>query len=314
MLQGKNNAEKIWNYLKTCGFNDYGVAGLMGNLFAESGLRSNNLQNTYAKKLGFTDETYTASVDSGTYVDFVNDQAGYGLAQWTHWSRKESLLEYAKAENKSIGDLEMQVAFLVSELKRSFPLVVKKLKSATSIKEASDYVLQKYERPADQSDSAKKRRAEYGQKYYDEFSSNSNVLSQPNAKEPILNAPSIPSLGDQTYIVKKGDTLTRIANKYGISCLELARHNGLSNPNLIKVGQVIKIPHRWVPEVGDIVIFNGEAQYYSANSIFGKPCMSGRARIVEIRPHTKHPYHLIYILGGGSNVNKWVDEGTFTKA
>ncbi|MBR2506768.1 MAG: hypothetical protein IKB70_07625 [Bacilli bacterium] len=28
----------IWNYLKSAGFNDYGVAGLMGNLYAESGL------------------------------------------------------------------------------------------------------------------------------------------------------------------------------------------------------------------------------------------------------------------------------------
>jgi len=61
--------------------NAYGVAGLMGNLYAESGLRSNNLQNTYEKTLGMTDEKYTAMVDNGSYTNFVHDSAGYGLAQ-----------------------------------------------------------------------------------------------------------------------------------------------------------------------------------------------------------------------------------------
>lgn len=53
-LKGSNNEEKIWNYLKSKGLNDYGIAGLMGNLHAESGLIPTNLQNSYEKKLGFT--------------------------------------------------------------------------------------------------------------------------------------------------------------------------------------------------------------------------------------------------------------------
>ncbi len=64
-LIGKNNEEKIWNFLTGKGLNSYGAAGLMGNLFAESGLNPQNLQNSYEKKLGFTDATYTAAVDSG---------------------------------------------------------------------------------------------------------------------------------------------------------------------------------------------------------------------------------------------------------
>ena len=83
MLNGRNNEEKIWNYLKGAGLNDCGAAGLMGNLYAESGLRPDNLQNTYEKKLGMTDTSYTAAVDGGTYTGFVRDCAGYGLAQWT---------------------------------------------------------------------------------------------------------------------------------------------------------------------------------------------------------------------------------------
>ena len=87
-LTGKTNEERIWNFLKGKGLSDHGVAGLMGNLYAESALNPHNLQNTYEKKLGYTDDAYTAAVDSGDYANFVRDSAGYGLAQWTYWSRK----------------------------------------------------------------------------------------------------------------------------------------------------------------------------------------------------------------------------------
>lgn len=158
----------VWDFFKGKGLNDCAVAGLMGNLYAESGLRSDNLQNSYQTKLGFTDAAYTAAVDSGTYSNFVKDSAGYGLAQWTYWSRKEKLLEYAKAAGKSIGDLVMQLGFLWKEI-QGYKSVVKALKAATSVKEASDAVLTGYEKPADQSDKAKTKRASYGQKYFDKY-------------------------------------------------------------------------------------------------------------------------------------------------
>lgn len=61
------DAEKtIWDFLYGKLGNAYGVAGLMGNLYAESALRPNNLQNTYEKKLGLSDAQYTAAVDNGS--------------------------------------------------------------------------------------------------------------------------------------------------------------------------------------------------------------------------------------------------------
>lgn len=48
----------------------------------------------------------------------------------------------------------------------------------------------------------------------------------------------------ETHTVKSGDTLWAIAKKYlgdGSKYTELAKLNNLSNPNLIKVGQVIKL-------------------------------------------------------------------------
>ena len=81
-----SNAKIIWDYCKAQGLTDAGAAGLMGNLFAESALNPQNLQNTHNKKLGLTDIQYTQQVDNGTYKNFIKDSAGYGLAQWTYWS------------------------------------------------------------------------------------------------------------------------------------------------------------------------------------------------------------------------------------
>jgi len=158
--------------------NACGAAGLMGNLYAESALRPNNLQNSYEKKLGMTDESYTAAVDNGSYTNFVKDSAGYGLAQWTYHTRKAALLDYAKSIGASIGDLDAQLGFLWKELSEGYSAsVLAVLKTATTVREASDVVLTKFERPADQSEAAKIRRAGYGQTYYNKYA---NVTGSSN--------------------------------------------------------------------------------------------------------------------------------------
>ena len=160
----------IWDYFKAKGLNDFGIAGLMGNLYAESGLKPTNLQNTYEKKLGYTDAEYTAAVDQGKYTNFVKDSAGYGLAQWTYWSRKQNLLDFAQSKNKSIGDLHMQLDFLYKELSEGYKnSVLKVLCEAKSVLEASNSVLLKFERPADQSTTVQNKRAGFGQTYYDKY-------------------------------------------------------------------------------------------------------------------------------------------------
>lgn len=164
-----SNSKIIWDFLKKEGFSDFGVAGLMGNLDAESALRPNNLQDTYSRSLGLSDAEYTAKVDNGIYTNFVRDSAGYGLAQWTYWSRKENLLNYAKSKKKSIGDLEMQLEFLVQELKTSYKnSVYNILVNATTVQQASDVVLMNFERPANAA-AQKSKRAAMGQVYYDKY-------------------------------------------------------------------------------------------------------------------------------------------------
>lgn len=168
------NEQLIWNYFKSHGLNDFGTAGLMGNLYAESGLNPKNLQQTYERKLGYNDDSYTDAVDHGIYTNFVKDSAGYGIAQWTFWSRKQALFSFAKSREKSIGDLNMQLDFLMKELREGYIGVLNTLCNATSVLEASNEVLFRFERPANQDESVQAKRCAFGQRYYDLFANQQN--------------------------------------------------------------------------------------------------------------------------------------------
>jgi len=45
-----------------------------------------------------------------------------------------------------------------------------------------------------------------------------------------------------THTIKRGETLGVIAKKYGLTASALATHNGIANPNRVKVGQKLTIP------------------------------------------------------------------------
>ena len=130
--------DKIWTFLMSEISNPYGVAGLMGNIEAESAYNPINLQDAFEKRLAFTDRTYTDAVDCGIYSknQFISDGAGYGLAQWTYPARKANLYHYCKTCNTSIGALFSQLGFMVDELREMG--LIDKLKTAKSVKEASD--------------------------------------------------------------------------------------------------------------------------------------------------------------------------------
>ena len=176
-LKGNTVEERIWNFLTEGRLNEFAAAAAMGHFFAESGLKANNLQNSFEKKLGFTDESYTAAVDNGSYANFADDRAGYGIVQWTYPSRKAALLAYAKASAVSIGDLEMQLLFFWKEI-QGYKAVMEVLKNAASVMEASNAILHGYEKPGDQSAAAEQKRVGYGQAYYDKYASGASGLTE----------------------------------------------------------------------------------------------------------------------------------------
>ena len=69
-----------------------------------------------------------------------------------------------------------------------------------------------------------------------------NGISNPNFITPgmVLKVNGNASNGGQ-YVVKSGDTLSSIASAHGTTYQALAAKNGISNPNFIRVGQVINL-------------------------------------------------------------------------
>lgn len=164
----------IWDFFKSKIGNEYGVAGLMGNLEAESGLCPYRLQGDFSSGYS-TSVTYTAQVDSGAIseYDFVHNGpggGGYGLAQWTYYTRKQALYDRCKSGGySSIGSIELACDHLWHELQTEFSGVLSVLKTASSIREASDKVLHDFENPAEQGASVEAYRASLGQTWYEKF-------------------------------------------------------------------------------------------------------------------------------------------------
>lgn len=178
-----NNEKAIWDRLFAAIQNPYGVSGVLANFYAESALKSTNLQNSFEKKLGMTDDEYTVAVDNGSYTNFVHDSAGYGLFQATYWSIKESLLNFAKSKGVSIGDREMQVDWFIQAMKNDYKAIWTVLTTAKTVREASDAVLLKFERPADQSETVQERRAAYGEQFFAKYGNAATTAAAPTADE-----------------------------------------------------------------------------------------------------------------------------------
>lgn len=153
---------KIWKYLRNqIHLSKYGTAGLMGAWTAESGLRANNLEDKFENKskypnYGGSDKAYTNMVDStGKWPDSASDHVGYGLAQWTgangnktSGNRKHRLLEFAKKQNASIGNLDMQLAFSKDELTHApYLTALQHLREATTVQQGTAAALGDYEMP-----------------------------------------------------------------------------------------------------------------------------------------------------------------------
>ena len=120
--KGDDMAEekRLFDYLVNAGMTPAGAAGMMGNMYAESGLIPNRVEILCLKRLRehgrlYTDATYTAFVDDGTIsrAEFMNPlpgkQYGYGLCQWTSPGRKAGLYDLCRSRKASIGDQDTQL-------------------------------------------------------------------------------------------------------------------------------------------------------------------------------------------------------------
>ena len=137
--------EYIYSEGEKLGCTKEALCALLGNIQAESVFKASNVEDQFE----ISDDAYTKFVDNGTITAyaFAHDGKGYGLAQWTWPSRKEMLLNYAKARGKSIGDMKMQVEFMFYELKAVFGKIWAQMLKSNDLKELTRVLLYEWENP-----------------------------------------------------------------------------------------------------------------------------------------------------------------------
>jgi hypothetical protein len=144
-----------------CGYPVNGAAGLVGNLIAESSVQPNRIE-------GSQQATPMRAPDfAGRLRDWTPDQVrdrsysrrtgprlpGVGIAQWTSPDRRAGLFRHVfqgrQLGSAILSDLEAQVDYLVTELRRGYRQVDATLMSpGVTLEQASDAVLLHFERPA----------------------------------------------------------------------------------------------------------------------------------------------------------------------
>jgi hypothetical protein len=144
--KGVEIAKKLMNDLN---LKDFQASAIVGNLIKESGLYPDRIQGP--------------GVIRGRLS--LNGFTGYGYAQWTSKDRQTNLADTAKLYGinyltQNLTD-DVNYAFLVKELKKSSS--TKLLKNSSNIKQATNIVLTKYEKPADQGERELNERTGYAQ-------------------------------------------------------------------------------------------------------------------------------------------------------
>lgn len=61
---------------------------------------------------------------------------------------------------------------------------------------------------------------------------------------PTATSPAQPTAAPVTYTIKAGDTLSGIADLFGVTVDDIVRANNMADPNALQVGQVLTIPAR----------------------------------------------------------------------
>lgn len=141
---GSSIEEKIWFFYRGHGFSEAATAGLMGNIFAESGMNPSAIES---------------------------NGEGHGLYQWSY-ERKPPFFNYAKNQGKSWQDLGVQLDYSIVEMNGielwSFggKSGLERYKNYTSPTDAAIFICKNYERAGIERMSV---RTSMATKYYNQF-------------------------------------------------------------------------------------------------------------------------------------------------
>ena len=141
--------QTIYDVFRRHGLTEAAALAFLGNWQCESGNEPFRLQGDFSP-YRTASKAYVQGVENGSISrdSFANDQKGFGLAQWTYFSRKYALYDYWKASGKALDSAEMQTEFAMTELQKDYKALLEFLKITTDIFTACSRICREYERPA----------------------------------------------------------------------------------------------------------------------------------------------------------------------
>ena len=166
-------------------------------------------------------------------IDERGSGTGYGLVQWTP---KSNFVNWCNARGLNYHSIETQCQKIQWELENgeqfyktsTYPLTFRQFtQSNASPTYLAATFIYNYERPYKKN---QPQRGVWAEEWCRKLSGGSVT--------PVT--PDTPVSGD-TYTVQSGDTLSGIAQRYGVTVSQLQSWNNIQNANLIYVGQVLKV-------------------------------------------------------------------------
>ena len=163
MASNRISEQTVWDFFVALfNGNEYAAAGACGNMQSESGLYTDNCENSWNSLTGITDEEATQNCNDGTWdLDYflydnttstdrsswwVNSYGwGYGLSQWTTTSRRTRLWELTIGSGYDIDNGERQLLLIEEEFNGAYSSVKESMINATSVEEATRIYCNSYE-------------------------------------------------------------------------------------------------------------------------------------------------------------------------
>lgn len=142
-LIGNDNAEKILRFLVGKGLTLIQAAGIIGNWYEESGLNPQSVQ------------PFPTTTDDPNYRPV--DGVGFGLAQWTYYTRQDKMYAFHQETGRSMIDLSFQLDWFWKEFTEDYAGGVVTLKEKTTIADAAVDFHSSYEGSRDTADMIQER-------------------------------------------------------------------------------------------------------------------------------------------------------------
>ena len=217
------SAQTIFEQLRKAGCTSTGALALMGNWVCESNLEACRVQGDFQLDRRKSSD-YANTIDRGLISDeqWCRDGRGWGLAQWTFWSRKESLLKLCRQRGVSVADEKTQVDFAVIELKTQYKTLWEDMTTCgdEDLYKMTELICKKYEAPAynnvqERANAAVKLREELQGKAVESIDNGIEKFWPPRMVCEGMNGPDIEVL--QAVLKAQGYTLSGSAGVFGTS-------------------------------------------------------------------------------------------------